>query len=1378
MDRYGLLERIRRRILNDENKIDNRKSYGVEKVANKTKKFRITYHEMSPTKNAFEENVLRKVQNIRGSVAFKQCCQRLSGYDDENVDIIAKPYKSMPLLYTSKSIFRVDKNNCGKSMDFFHNKHFSSGTCGSGSWAHESSLTFAKEESQIKKAVVGVRNNKKKSHLSQSTRLRSRNKMDEIKEGKVRRPQIPAVKSSDTFDWSTKDRTVSQHVNLNIDGSGHSISCDEINVKIKQSFSTLNNLENDIDEAARFLQTSFSNRLSISSPLEYSKVNDNFSSKGYILEKDAYNNHLFPKQNIKGITRGKILGCQLRTHIAYGKNITEMSQHLRDVRNAFNNERLREYEVSDGRDSDERCFDRQSSFYATAEQRINKALHYNSLSNNMHKPSQYPLKEWNCDPVKLRIPTISKTNSLHDDTDDAMNEIQNAKSEVTSRQSVIHQANNSNMKLINESPSAQSTFNDASQSDKIDSSPIYSSQELLKREHYASNTVKALRQFYTDSMLYFVELRKHCYQRKVEDLWKVENKEEKIKSACLLLKQKYISSVRSTMSLKNLIDYHLHETARIQLLNLDLQKHLSLLRGKKKDVNFEKFRKGSEKVLLFTKHFEKNNLANELQKWELKLMTRSRGFKINGERAMNIDNTSSSLSSPLRVFRHIRKMKVQKPTNYNKNLEQLREELKWKRKEADFMKKTFDQRVMRNDQCEENSLRAQIDAHVRYITETEKDIAQLNKLQNENDDNSERSKSSYERYPFLSSMNVSAASAFLEADSNETSFNADTHSINKSCNFGFNSKKKNIESQFSKPPSEEKSGIAGASGKYKNLRSPRKTYDACYFVELSSSNILTASERLIEQSQKTNVIEKNYSASNEIQVSIDKKSAYVPKVSKDSTDFIIHSPESTHSSELLYGETANFKQDTSKEALLVCVAHRSDINDSKLEQQKQSIVKTNDANDESKTSTEGCNLLCNSLDEQFFTPITSDIETDSEEKNGNDEMEKDRIASRESLPSFHTTISSLTPVVRMSGKIALIQSPRPRKFKLTVSPLSSPRSAASTKYAASMPHEDATRSTASSPHTCKTSANRCISPLSASLLESLLEDSLTAMLTLEHSQASESETFVHHGEHNKTANLTASADNSSQNDRSYDLNKIPVPDDLIPGLDLSGVNSAETEAISEKNDFPSKLYEHPCGNKEFSVSVEMRNNQVIKSELVSSSQSGFYMSDEKWVIAEIHSVAEKIWNLVSSKQPLEILINGDSVGIASQELQMRQLLVDRCCEIAEHCFKDVSSSRYMGLTNINSFRPRNLLHLKSILQKQLSKYYESNKQNGKDKKRWELLSRGLNSDIENIILEEIYSEQDGWEAKLEHYEDEIKNELVAELWHEQLDESLLVVIDM
>lgn len=36
--------------------------------------------------------------------------------------------------------------------------------------------------------------------------------------------------------------------------------------------------------------------------------------------------------------------------------------------------------------------------------------------------------------------------------------------------------------------------------------------------------------------------------------------------------------------------------------------------------------------------------------------------------------------------------------SYNNNLQQLREELEWKRREADFLKRTFDQRVMQSDQ--------------------------------------------------------------------------------------------------------------------------------------------------------------------------------------------------------------------------------------------------------------------------------------------------------------------------------------------------------------------------------------------------------------------------------------------------------------------------------------------------------------------------------------------------------------------------------------------------------------------------------------------------------------------------------------------------------
>lgn len=44
-------------------------------------------------------------------ILVKQCCRRLSGYEDENVGIITKPYKSMPSLYTSKSGFRDEKVN-------------------------------------------------------------------------------------------------------------------------------------------------------------------------------------------------------------------------------------------------------------------------------------------------------------------------------------------------------------------------------------------------------------------------------------------------------------------------------------------------------------------------------------------------------------------------------------------------------------------------------------------------------------------------------------------------------------------------------------------------------------------------------------------------------------------------------------------------------------------------------------------------------------------------------------------------------------------------------------------------------------------------------------------------------------------------------------------------------------------------------------------------------------------------------------------------------------------------------------------------------------------------------------------------------------------
>ncbi|KAL3989398.1 hypothetical protein ACH3XW_27510 [Acanthocheilonema viteae] len=1299
MEHHDLLEHIRRRFLSGEYNANSRKNYGVEKAANKARKLRMTCRKVPSTKNTFEENVLRKAESIRTSAAFKQCCTRLNSYEDENVEIITKPYNSMLSLHTSERVSQVEKNSWKKSIECSRSKQFSPGTCISRSCAFKSALASA-EEPRITKVVVDgdrfLRNSKMNSHLLQSTRLYNKNRVD--KKDKVMQPQIATVKSSDAFNCSTKNEAISQHIDLNINGCGHSSSCDEINVKINQSFSTLNNLEDDIDKAARFLQASFSNRLSISSQFEYGKMNE----KEYITRKRSYNDHLLPKQDIKGLTSGKILGCRLKAHIAYGRNVIEMSQHLRDVRDAFTNQiLLHKHEVCDGRNllSNERCFDRQSSFYATVQQRMNKALH-KSLSYNMYQSSQYH-QDRSYDPLNLPISSFSKIDSMqndvNDDDDDAKKIVRSTESEITP-QTVVQQEKNSDMELIDKSLSTHSIWNDVGHSDEVNNSPTYSSQELLKREHYASNTVKALRQFYKDSMLYFVELRRVYHQRKVEDFWKVENEEERIKAACLLLKRKYIDSVRSAMPMKNLVDYHLHETARIQLLNLDLQKHLILLKDSAKNFNFEKFRHGSEKVLLLTKDFEKNNLANELERWERKLRTRSR-FKIDEDPATNTDSTRSLFSNPLRVVRNIQEVKVRNPS-YNRNLQQLREELKWKRREADFLKRTFDKRVMRNDQSEENSLRAQIDAHVHYITETEKDIARLIKLQNENDDNNERlavvSTGSYESCPApsseFSSVEVIAErmdGRFLETDKNRTNFIADVHPTNKSCNSEWDLENRNVEStHFPELILEEKSGT----------------------IDVSDSE--------------------------------------------------------------LYGETGSFKQDISKEALLMSLVCQSDTCYSQEEEQEKLVVQPNNIIDENETVANRCDLPSSVIDEQFFTPLPSDNETDNEKSdNGVD----DRISSQESSSSFHTTIFSPIPDEQIDSKVEqkslLALSPKSRKIKLTINPLSISKSPTSARYAASMPRDHSSRSPRDNPRSPKTASNRCISHLSASLLESLLDDSLSTMLMLNCSQTLENETFVlHEGRDKLTANSTTlPTDSSWQSDQSYDLNKIPVPENLIPGLDLSGINNTEAETVAEENDFSSKL-------EEISSPVEIKND-LVKSLKLMPSQFRYYLGDEEWAVSEIHSINEQIWNLARLKQPLEILISDDSSGIRSQEVQMRQMVADRCCEIAKCCFKDVGRRRYMGLANINCFRPQNPLHLESILQKQFSKYYESNKFDTKEKKRWELLSRGRNSDIENIVLEELYAEQDSWEDVLENYEDEIKAELVAELWHEQLHESLSAAIN-
>lgn len=282
------------------------------------------------------------------------------------------------------------------------------------------------------------------------------------------------------------------------------------------------------------------------------------------------------------------------------------------------------------------------------------------------------------------------------------------------------------------------------------------------------------------------------------------------------------------------------------------------------------------------------------------------------------------------------------------------------------------------------------------------------------DDNNEQSfdvpTASYEGYPIsssrLTSMGISAERTFSngrfsETDKSRTSFSADIHSANKSCDSERDPKKGNIESsQFSKLTLEEESGADSVSERCKNLTSSKKTHDTYHSIELSSISTLTpqrlTSDRLSEHSLNSNYVEESCSASNETPLSTDKKlscSQVVSTISKDPAHLLIDSPESIHSTELIYNATASLKQDTSKEALLISVPCRSDTSYFQVEEQEQSAVQPGDTIDENETDADRHNLPSSFIDEEFFTPLPSDIETDNEEK-GDDGIEEETITSQ------------------------------------------------------------------------------------------------------------------------------------------------------------------------------------------------------------------------------------------------------------------------------------------------------------------------------------------------------------------------------------------------
>lgn len=55
-------------------------------------------------------------------------------------------------------------------------------------------------------------------------------------------------------------------------------------------------------------------------------------------------------------------------------------------------------------------------------------------------------------------------------------------------------------------------------------------------------------------------------------------------------------------------------------------------------------------------------------------------------------------------------------------------------------------------------------------------------------------------------------------------------------------------------------------------------------------------------------------------------------------------------------------------------------------------------------------------------------------------------------------------------------------------------------------------------------------------------------------------------------------------------------------------------------------------------------------------------------------------------------------------------------------------------------------------------------------KRWERLSRNANTPVENFAVEEMYDDQESWKDR-EQYVNEVEEEILAEIWHEQVAQS-------
>uniref|UniRef100_A0A9J2P4I0 Uncharacterized protein n=1 Tax=Ascaris lumbricoides TaxID=6252 RepID=A0A9J2P4I0_ASCLU len=382
-----------------------------------------------------------------------------------------------------------------------------------------------------------------------------------------------------------------------------------------------------------------------------------------------------------------------------------------------------------------------------------------------------------------------------------------------------------------------------------------------------------------------------------------------------------------------------------------------------------------------------------------------------------------------------------------------------------------------------------------------------------------------------------------------------------------------------------------------------------------------------------------------------------------------------------------------------------------------------------------------------------------------------------------------------SGSHSVIREKR-KRFSLSLSPLSSPRSPLISRFATTMPPHSRTPRTPASTSQSPRKDVRMASSLGKFLMDESLNDSLSTMLSimaerrtsLDGANASFVESISANAEldanqtEKKATVRNSWLEHSWMDDATYDLNNIAEPKNLfnVTPLDLSEMNAdEETKSEVEVTD-PTSLGNRPLVLPDITCDTPLPKRYIKRtSDIVDDTQKRFYCDDPDEVRAVIGEYAERVWSMFSAGENLQIEVDATEVGEHPARTAHRQMIADACCAIAQRTFQRDLHNVWMS--HGVPLPPQDIFELKATLRTEVFNVLYPDSEKSMRKSRWETISR--DNDLKfcpekyaltKLVMDQLYRDQDRW-RNFEPIEESIKEEMAADLFREQVAESFAAV---